>query len=136
MYQENRVRELRERSFGDLFGDLTSRMGQLVRDEIELARLELTDKAKEAGMGIGIIAGGVFVGLLAAGALTAFFILALAEALPAWLAALVVFAAYAVIATVLVFVGRARLKQAAPPVPEATVQTLRDDVRWAKSQVD
>jgi hypothetical protein len=136
MYQESRVRELRERSFGDLLGDLSSQTSQLIRDEFELARVEMTEKAKEAGTGIGILAAGGAVALLALGVLTAFFVLVLAEVMPSWLAALIVFAVYAAIAAVLFFVGRARLREASPPVPEETVQTLRDDVRWAKRQLD
>jgi hypothetical protein len=136
MYQESRVRELRERSFGELLGDLSSQTSQLIRDEFELARVEMTEKAKEAGTGIGILAAGGAVALLALGVLTAFFVLVLAEVMPSWLAALIVFAVYAAIAAVLFFVGRARLREASPPVPEETVQTLRDDVRWAKRQLD
>jgi hypothetical protein len=136
MYQESRVRDLRERSFGELLGELSSQTTQLVRDEIELARVEMTDKAKEAGTGIGIIAAGGAVALLALGVLTAFFVLVLDEVMQTWLAALIVFAVYAAIATVLFFIGRARLRQASPPVPEETVETLREDVRWAKRQLD
>jgi MFS family permease len=136
MYQENRVRDLRERSFGELLGELSSQTSQLIRDEIQLARVEMTEKAKETGTAVGIMAAGGAVALLALGVLSAFFVLVLDEVMPSWLAALIVFAVYAAIAAVLFFVGRARLREASPPTPEETVQTLRDDVRWAKRQLD
>lgn len=136
MYQESRIRDLRERSFGELLGDLSSQTSQLVRDEIELAKVETTEKAKAYGTAAGIMAAGGAVALLASGVLSAFFVLALAEVMPAWLAALIVFAVYAGIAVVLFFVGRDRMREAAPPVPEETVQTLREDVWWAKRQLD
>jgi hypothetical protein len=135
MYSENRVRQLREKPMGELFGDLSREMSGLVKDEIELAKVEMTAKAKEAGIGIGIIAGGAVVALAAFGVLTAFFVLILGQVMATWLAALLVFVVYSAIAGALVMVGRNRLKKATPPVPEATVQTLREDVDWAKRQV-
>ena len=71
----------------------------------------------------------------ALGALTACFILALDLVMPAWLAALIVAVVYGIIAFVLVKQGQARLKQAAPPVPERTVETVKEDVEWAKTQM-
>lgn len=75
------------------------------------------------------------VGLLAAGALTAFLILALAELVAPWLAALIVTVVYSAIAAVLVLRGRKKVQEAGPPQPEQTVETLKEDVQWAKSQV-
>jgi uncharacterized membrane protein YqjE len=136
MYQEDKVRYLRERSMGELLGDLSSQTTELIRDEIQLAKVELTEKAREAGVGAAILAGAALVALLAMGALTAFLILVLGEAMPHWAAALVIFALYAAAATSLAFWGRNRLRQAGSPVPETTVQTLKEDVRWAKRQLD
>jgi uncharacterized membrane protein YqjE len=135
MYQESRVRQLREKPMGELFGELSREMSGLVRDEVELAKVEMTEKAKKAGIGAGIIAGGAVVALGAFGALTAFFIMVLGLVMATWLAALIVFVVYAAIAAVLVMVGRNRLQRATPPVPQETVETLREDVQWAKRQV-
>jgi tetrahydromethanopterin S-methyltransferase subunit C len=74
------------------------------------------------------------MGFMALGALTAFFILLLDGAVPNWAAALIVAAVYAVIAGVLALQGRNKLKEATPPVPEQAVESVKEDVQWAKTQ--
>jgi hypothetical protein len=115
--------DLREQSLGELFGRLSSDLTTLVRQELELARAELTEKGREAGKGAGLFGGAGVVGLLAAGALTACIVLALDLAMPAWLAALIVAVVYGAIAAVLALRGRDRVKAATPPIPEQTVAT-------------
>ena len=126
--------ELRERSIGELFGKLSAETSELIRQEMELARAELTAKGKEAGKGAGLFGGAGAVGLLAAGAITAGIILLLDLAIAAWLAAIIVGLVYAGIAAVLALQGRDRLKRATPPVPEQTVDTVKEDVAWAKTR--
>jgi len=126
--------ELRERSIGELFGKLSAETSELIRQEMELARAELTAKGKEAGKGAGLFGGAGAVGLLAAGAITAGIILLLDLAIAAWLAAIIVGLVYAGIAAVLALQGRDRLKRATPPVPEQTVDTVKEDVEWAKTR--
>ena len=75
------------------------------------------------------------IALLAGGALTAFLILALDGVMPNWLAALLVGATYAVVAAVLFFVGKSRMQEAGPLVPEQTVNSVKEDVQWAKKQI-
>ena len=75
------------------------------------------------------------LGLAALGALTACFILALNAVMPAWLAALIVAVVYGIIALVLVKQGQAKIRQATPPVPEQTIETVKEDVEWAKTQM-
>ena len=75
------------------------------------------------------------IGLAALGALTACFILALDTIMPAWLAALIVAVVYGIVAFVLVKQGQARIKRATPPVPEQTIETVKEDVEWAKTQM-
>ena len=74
-------------------------------------------------------------GLAALGALTACLILALNAVMPAWLAALLVAVVYGIIAYVLVKRGQARIRQATPVVPEQTVETVKEDVEWARTQM-
>lgn len=136
MYQANRAEDLRERPLGELLKDLSEQTSTLVRDEIALARVEMTEKAKETGAAFGIMAVGGLVGFLALGVLSALFVIALNYALPLWVAALLVFVVYVAVAAALFMVGRNRMKTAAPPIPEATVQTLREDVNWAKHQAN
>jgi uncharacterized protein YacL len=127
--------DLREWSLGDLLGQLSEETTRLVHQEIELAKAELTQKGKQAGMGAGMFGGAGVVGFLALAALTACFIFALDIVLPAWLAALIVAVVYGAIAAVLAMRGRAKLRQATPLVPEQAIQTTKEDVQWAKTQM-
>jgi hypothetical protein len=126
--------QLRERPIGDLVKQLAGQTSTLVRQEIDLAKAEMSEKASVAGKGAGLFGGAAVVGLLAAGALTAFLILLLSEAMDAWLAALIVGVVMAAIAAALAATGRSRIRAATPPVPEQTVETVKEDVEWAKSQ--
>ncbi len=149
--------DLRERPIGDLLRQLSHETTTLVKQELELARSEVTrvgegvvtlarqelqlakaemgEKGKKAGAGAGLmgIAGGI--ALLAGGAFTAFLILALDGVMPNWLAALAVSVAYGVIAAVMFYAGTNRVREAGPLVPEKTVDSLKEDVQWAKTQI-
>jgi MFS family permease len=126
--------ELREQPVGDLVKQLASQTSTLVRQELDLAKAEMTQKATIAGKGAGLIGGAAAVGLLAAGALTACLILVLNEAMDAWLAALIVAVVMGAVAAVLGLAGRNKVRQAAPAVPEQTVETVKEDVEWAKTR--
>src|SRR5688572_7440691 len=127
--------DLRERPMGELFKQMSEQTTRLVHQELELAKAELTQKGKQAGMGAGMFGGAGAIGLAALGALTACFILALNAIMPAWLAALIVAVVYGIIAFVLVKQGQAKMKAAGPPVPEQTIETVKEDVEWAKTQM-
>jgi uncharacterized membrane protein YqjE len=127
--------DLRDRSLPELLKQLSQETTQLVHQELELAKAELQQKGKQAGAGAGMFGGAGALGLAALGALTACFILALDLIMPAWLAALLVAVVYGIIAFVLVKQGQAKLKQATPPVPEQTIETVKEDVEWAKTQM-
>jgi uncharacterized membrane protein YqjE len=126
---------LRERPTGELVKDLSEQVSTLVRQELELAKVELTAKGKEAGIGAGMLGAGGVLALFGVGALTAAAILALDTAMAGWLAAVIVGAAWLAIAGVLALAGKARAKRAVPPVPEQTVETVKEDVRWTKDSV-
>jgi hypothetical protein len=125
---------LREHSIGDLFSTLSTETSTLIRQEMALARAELTQKGKEAGKGAGLFGGAGAVGLLGAGAITAGIILLLDLAIAAWLAAIIVGLIYVAIAAFLGLQGRDRIQAATPPVPEETVETVKEDVEWAKTR--
>lgn len=127
--------DLREESVGSLLSNLSSDLSTLVRQEIALAKVEMTEKGKVIGKGVGMLAGAGVVGLAVLGALTTTLIALLAEGMPVWLAALIVTVGWAIVAAVLVQVGRKRLKEAAPPKPEQTIETIKEDVQWAKTQM-
>jgi hypothetical protein len=107
----------------------------LARQELQLAKAEMSEKGKKAGAGVGILGISGGVALLAGGAFTAFLILALDGVMPNWLAALLVAAAYGVVAFVLFTVGKNRVQEAGPLVPEQTIDSVKEDVQWAKTQI-
>lgn len=92
----------------------------------------MREKAGKAGPGFGMIGAAGGVALLALGALTAFFVLALDGAVPNWLAALIVAIAYGAVATVLYMRGKERVDDAGSPAPRQTIETVKEDVEWAK----
>lgn len=127
--------DLRDRSVGELLTQLSEQTSALVRQELALAKAEMQEKGKQAGLGIGLMGGGTIVALGAFGALTAFLILLLAETMSGWVAALLVGLAYAAIAAGLMLMGKNKVSEATPPVPEQTIETVKEDVQWAKSQI-
>ena len=126
--------ELRSHSTGDLVKQLSEQTTTLVRKEIELAKTELSEKGKVAGQGAGMFGGAAVVGLLALGTLTALILALLDKAMEFWVAALIVTVVYAAIAAALAMTGRDRVKRGMPPAPEETVETVKEDVQWAKNQ--
>jgi uncharacterized membrane protein YqjE len=129
---DQRVDELRDRPVGELLRQLANETTTLVRQELELAKAEMREKAGKAGAGFGMWGAAGATALLAVGSLTAFLILALDGAMPNWLAALVVGLVYAVVAGFLYVRGKRRVEEAGSPVPEQTLETVKEDVQWAK----
>ena len=125
--------DARDRPIGELVKELAGQTSTLVRQEIQLAQAELTSKGKTAGRGVGMLVGAAIAGLLALIALTWGLIAALDTGLPLWLAALIVMLLWGVVGAVLATRGRKELQQATPPVPQ-TVETVKEDIQWAKTQ--
>jgi hypothetical protein len=123
-----------ERPVAELLRELSEQTSTLVHKELELAKLELAQKGQRAGIGAGMFGGAGLVGLYAVGALTAAIVLLLATAMAGWLAALVVAAVYGLIAGGLALAGRSQVQQATPPVPEQATESVKEDVRWAKTK--
>jgi VIT1/CCC1 family predicted Fe2+/Mn2+ transporter len=135
MATDNRAEnELRDRPMGEVAKQLTSDLSLLVRQEIDLAKAEMAEKGRTAAPGLGMFGGAGVVGLCAAGALTAFLILVLAIFLPEWAAALIVGVALAAVAFVLARQGKERVAEVGKPVPEQTIETVKEDVEWAKTR--
>src|ERR1700742_3572419 len=122
----------RERPIGELVKELSSQTSTLVRQEIKLARAELEQKGKLGGEGAGMLGGAVIAVLLALGALTAGLVALLDTAMATWVAALIVMALWAVVALVLAKAGQTSLQKATPPAPQ-TVETVKEDIQWAKN---
>lgn len=115
-------------SIGDLVSTLSEKLSTLIRHEIELAKAEMAEKAKHAGLGIGLFVGAGVLAFWATGVLIATIILGIAEGLPAWLAALIVFVAILLVAGLMVFLGKRALEKSSPPVPERAQANIRLDV--------
>jgi len=118
----------------ELLKRLSEQTSTLVRQELDLAKAELTVKGKRMGAGAGMFGGAGVFGLYAFGALTACVILVLSLAMTAWLAALIVAVVYAAVAGVLALTGKKKVQEATPPVPEQTVDSVKEDVQWTKER--
>jgi hypothetical protein len=119
-------------SASELVQQLSEQVSRLIRDELRLAELEMTAKGKRAGLGIGMLGGGGLLALYGIGCLLAAAIIALALAVPAWLAAVIVGAAVLAAAAVIALRGKSKLSTATPVVPEQTVQSVKADVEEIK----
>jgi xanthine/uracil permease len=122
-----------EPSLGQLFGELSREMTTLVRQEVRLASSELSQKAARVGREVGFVALGGAVAYAGFLAIVAALILVLAMVIPGWLAALVVGLVVAIIGYVLVQRGLAALKRT-NLAPQQTIETLKEDMAWAKEQ--
>jgi len=123
-----------ERSLGDLFSELAAETGTLVRQEVALAQVELTNKATRVGKNVGFLAVGGFVAYAALLAVLAGVIIGLSYFMPAWLAAILVGAVVGVASFVLISSALSELKKTSL-TPEETVETLKEDAKWLKNQV-
>ncbi|WP_433057803.1 phage holin family protein [Dactylosporangium sp. CS-033363] len=117
-----------DRSTAELVKLAAEQVSTLVRDELKLAQIELTEKGKRAGLGVGMFGGAGVVALYGVGALLAALIIGLAAVMPAWLAALIVGVALFLVAGVLALVGKGQVKRAVPPMPEETVAGVKADI--------
>jgi uncharacterized membrane protein YqjE len=134
MPSEQTQEDLRDRPIGELLKELSNQTTTLVRQELELAKAEMTEKGKQAGLGAGMFGGAGLVGLLALGALTTCLIAALATGVDLWLAALIVALVYGAIAGVLALAGKKKTQEATPPAPEQAIESTKEDVQWAKTR--
>ncbi|GAC1659623.1 MAG: phage holin family protein [Candidatus Elarobacter sp.] len=124
-----------DRPIGELLRELGDEISTLVRQEITLAKVEITEKTKPAIASAGMFGGTALLGLGAFGAATTFLIAGLtALGLHVWLSALIVTVVYGIVAFVLAQTGKKKLQEAAPLVPEQTAQTVKEDIEWAKTR--
>jgi len=126
--------DLHDRPAGELLRELSDQTTTLVKQEIELAKAELSEKGKRAGAGAGMFGGAGLFGVFAFAALTTAIIAALDTAMPLWATALIVMAVYAAIAGVLAMTGKKQIDQATPVAPEQAVDSVKEDVQWAKTR--
>ena len=121
------------RSVGELLGEVTSDLSKLMRQEVALAKVEMKEEAVKAGKASGLLGGAGAVGYLVLVFLSLALMFALDEVMPIGWAAVLTAVVLGIVAAVLFVIGRNRLKQVNPK-PEQTVETLKEDVQWAKNR--
>ena len=126
--------DLHERPIGEVAAALTRDLSLLVRQELELAKTEMREKGKVALPGLGMMGAAGVVALLAGGALTAFIVLVLSLFLDDWLAALITGVGLTGLAAALALAGKERVEEMGTPLPEQTIETIKEDAAWMKEQ--
>jgi VIT1/CCC1 family predicted Fe2+/Mn2+ transporter len=121
-----------DQSTAELVRRASEQLSTLVRDELSLAKAELSGKARHAGTGVGLFGGAGVVALYGVAVLAATAVIALDLVWPLWLSALVVGVALLVLAGILALVGRAQLRQGVPPTPDETVASIKADIETVK----
>jgi len=135
MQEENKreQQERDERSLGELFAELSQKTTALVRQEIQLAKVEMSQKASRAGRNVGFLLFGSVVAYTGVLALVAAGIILLGQLIPYWLSAAIIGVVIAAVGAVLVTKGASALRQE-DPTPRETVETLQEDKEWLKDQ--
>ena len=123
-----------ERSLGDLFSELAGETSLLVRQEVALAQVELTEKATRTGKNVGFLVVGGAVAYAALLAVLAAVIIGLSNFIPAWASALIVGVIVAIVAYLLITSALAALKKT-DLTPHQTVESIKEDAQWIKNQV-
>ena len=126
--------QLAEQSLPELTKRLADQASSLAQKEVELGKAELELKGKRLGLGAGAFGAAGIVGLYALGALVATAILALALVLDAWLAALIVTVGLGAAAGILALMGKRKIDEGTPPIPEQAVESTKADVEHTKKR--
>jgi uncharacterized membrane protein YqjE len=121
-------------TLGALVHDLTTQVPELIRSEIRLAQAEVAEKGKRAGLGIGMFSAAGLLAFFGTATLIATAVLALSLAIDGWLAALIVAIVLFAGAGVLAAMGKSKVEEAAPPVPERAVAGVKEDIATVKGQ--
>jgi uncharacterized membrane protein YqjE len=125
--------DVENQSVGELLGKVTTDLSTLMRQEVELAKVEIKEEATKAGKASGMLAGAGAIGYLVLVFLALALMFALDAVMPTGWAALITAAVLGIVAAVLFVMGRKKLQQVNPK-PEQTVETLKEDVQWAKNR--
>ena len=120
-------------STADLVNRAAAQISTLVRDELALAKSELTEKGKRAGIGGGLFGASAVLALYGLGLLLTLAVVLLDLAWPLWLAVLVVMVVVFAAAGVAALIGRAKLREATPPLPSQAIEGVEADVRTVRT---
>ena len=122
-----------DRSLGEIVSDVSNDFATLMKQEVELAKVELKQELTKAGTGAGMLGGAGFSGYFVLLFLSLALVFLLDNWLPIEVASLITALVWAVVAAVLAVLGRKKLKEANPELPK-TQQSLKEDAQWAKAQ--
>ena len=122
-----------EPTLGGLVHDLSTQLPELIRSELRLAQAEVAEKGKRAGLGIGLFSGAGLLAFFGFATLVATAVIALSNALPAWLSGVIVAVVLLAAAGVVAVLGKGQVQQATPPKPERAIEGLKEDVATVKS---
>jgi len=131
-YTPDQVATPEEPSLGTLVSQLSSQIPELIRSEIRLAQVEVTEKGKRAGIGLGMFSAAGLMGFFGLAVLIATFVLLLDLVLPAWAAALIVAVVLFAIAGVAALLGKKKVQEAGSPKPERAIEGIKADVATVK----
>ncbi|RJL32674.1 phage holin family protein [Bailinhaonella thermotolerans] len=128
------TRQSEEMTTGQLISQLSEQVSRLVKDEMRLARLEMQEKGKRAGLGAGMAGGAGVLALYGGLALVAAVILLLALVLPAWVSALIVGVVLLLVAGGLAMAAKKQVQRAVPPTPDETMRNVKTDIDVVKQR--
>ena len=129
------ARPVTDQSTSELVQRASEQITRLVREEMALAKAELTEKGKHAGIGVGLFGGGGVLAIYGVGALIATLIIVFDLFLPLWLAALIVTVVLFAVAGVLALLGKKQVSKAVPPEPSSAIASVKADVDEVKHAV-
>ncbi|PZR55973.1 MAG: hypothetical protein DLM50_09115 [Candidatus Meridianibacter frigidus] len=115
---------------------LAEDLGVLVRKDLESARAEMMEKVKTAGLGAGMLSGSAVTAMLTLFSLTALAMVLLSAVVKLWIAVMLVTLFWAIVTGILALVGKQKIQDAGPPIPEETIAKLKDDIETAKREVE
>lgn len=124
-----------DKSLPQLLGDLTREISLLVHEEVQLAKVELSEKMKRVGAGAAMFAVAAVSGLAALGAFVACMIIALAIVWPLWLAALVIGGIFCAGAAAMAVIALLQAQKGTPPVPRKAMESTKEDIAWLQKQL-
>ena len=123
-----------KRSIAELVKHASGQVSILVKEEIKLAKLELSHKSKRASKGAGLLGAALLIALYALGVLITAAVLGVAEVFQPWLAALIIGGGLLVLAVLFALIGKRQLKAAKPLAPSETIESVRDDIGALKGK--
>ncbi|HET6534386.1 MAG TPA: phage holin family protein [Actinoplanes sp.] len=129
------ARPVTDQSVSELVQRASEQVSALVRDEITLAKAELAEKGKRAGIGVGLFGGGGVLAVYGTGALIATLIIVLELFLPLWLSALIVTVVLFLVAAILALLGKKQVSRIGSPEPKTAIESVKADVDEVKSAV-